>query len=196
MFSETGTTDFPCIDLTGSSIPVLSFWYHMNGTGMGSLNMDILSDGVWYENQMPTIQNNQGNVWKNRLVPLTGYIGKQINIRFRASTGATYLSDICLDDIAVVETVGLNTASNAQLLDLSPNPATTSVTLSGISTKPSPWKIEFFTQQGQLAAAHTVHIGTGIFTETIPTTGLASGIYFVKITGAEMNVTKKLVIGQ
>lgn len=186
----------PCINLTGSSIPVLSFWYHMNGTGMGSLNLDILSDGVWYENQMPTIQNNQGNVWKNRLVPLTGYIGKQINIRFRATTGATYLSDICLDDIAVVETVGINTASNAQLLDLSPNPATTSVTLSGISTKPSPWKIEFFTQQGQLAAAHTVHVETGIFTETIPTAGLASGIYFVKITGAEMNVTKKLVIGQ
>jgi PKD repeat protein len=93
----------PCMDLTGAVNPQLTFWYHMWGTNMGSLSVDIMANGVWNNNVIPTISGNQGNQWNLGTVNLTPYIGQNIVVRFRGITGTGFESDIALDDINILE---------------------------------------------------------------------------------------------
>jgi subtilisin family serine protease len=193
-FQNQGHLISPCIDLTNASIPVLSYWYHMYGTGMGSLRLDILVDGVWIENYAPVVQGNQGTAWKNRMIPLSDFNGKIINLRFRGTIGNDYMSDMALDDISVVETVGIQPEEQQNMISLQPNPATDQVFLTGISLSNSPVQAEFFNQQGQLLLKHTFVPGTGAYQESVPVQQLAPGVLLVRITGEELSVTKKLVI--
>ncbi len=96
----------PCMDLTGAVNPQLTFWYHMYGTNMGSLSVDIMANGVWNNNVIPTISGNQGNQWNFGSVSLTPYIGQNIVVRFRGITGNGFESDISLDDINIIEASG------------------------------------------------------------------------------------------
>ncbi|MFO7723821.1 MAG: S8 family serine peptidase [Bacteroidales bacterium] len=193
-FQNQGHLISPCIDLTNASIPVLSYWYHMYGTGMGSMRLDVLADGIWIENYAPVVQGNQGTSWKNRMVPLSDFNGKIINLRFRGTIGNDYMSDMCLDDISVVETVGIQPEEQQNMISLQPNPATDQVILSGISLTGSPVQAEFFNQHGQLVLKHIFIPGTGTYQESVPLHNLSPGVHMVRITGTELTVTKKLVI--
>ena len=93
-----------CFDLTTATSPELTFWYHMYGAGMGELHVDIYSQGTWTNDVMTPIVGDQGNNWLLASVNLTPWAGEIINIRFRAITGATFTSDLALDDINIVET--------------------------------------------------------------------------------------------
>ncbi|MBN1127985.1 MAG: hypothetical protein JXA71_03305, partial [Chitinispirillaceae bacterium] len=80
----------------------LSFWVHMmslNNT-MGSLTLDICVDGTWRTGVM-TITGNQGMEWQQRILDLAQYAGDRVSFRFRGTTGTTWASDICLDDIRI-----------------------------------------------------------------------------------------------
>lgn len=94
----------PCIDLTSATAPQLSFWYHMYGTGMGTLTVDIFADGAWNTGVIPTISGNQGNAWIKQTLPLTSYVGKIIFVRIVGTTGSDYTSDLAIDDISIIET--------------------------------------------------------------------------------------------
>lgn len=93
----------PCINLSGASSPHLTFWYHMYGADMGSLHIDILSQGTWTNDVMTPITGDHGNSWLQEDVDLTPWIGEIITVRFRGITGADYQSDIAIDDINVIE---------------------------------------------------------------------------------------------
>lgn len=92
----------PCVDLRSSNIPFLDFHYHMYGNTMGSLRVDILSNGVWIENVW-SMSGNQGNIWNNQLIDLSPYKGGIIQVRFVGTTGNGFRSDIALDDINFVD---------------------------------------------------------------------------------------------
>ncbi len=195
-FSATALLISPCIDLTQASLPVLSFWYHMYGSDMGALRLDILSEGVWYENQMPQIEGNQGNSWKNRLVPLDNYIGKTINIRFRATTGSNFYSDICLDDISVVETVGIADTEHDQYFSIAPNPASETITISGLIKEQGKATIRIFSQHGQVVKEYSFYNDPGVFNKTIDLSGIAEGLYIIKTELPGSTVSRKLVIAR
>lgn len=94
----------PCVDLTSATSPQLSFWYHMYGTGMGTLSVDIFADGVWNLGVIPTVSGDQGNAWIKQNVSLVPYIGKIIFIRIVGITGNDFTSDLAIDDISILET--------------------------------------------------------------------------------------------
>lgn len=94
----------PCIDLTGNIAPVFTFWYHMEGTSMGELHVDVNVNGVWTLDVVPSLSGSQGANWLMRTVDLTAYIGNFINIRIRGITGSSWSSDIALDDFSIRET--------------------------------------------------------------------------------------------
>ncbi|KAK0068562.1 MAM and LDL-receptor class A domain-containing protein 2, partial [Biomphalaria pfeifferi] len=77
----------------------LSFWYHMYGSQMGTLNVQ-LTDGTSNAVTLWSRHSNQGNQWNLAQVPLTV---RSINskIIFEGIVGSGYLSDIALDDISV-----------------------------------------------------------------------------------------------
>lgn len=101
----------PCVDLTTAIVPQLSFWYHMNGTAIGDLHVDIFDGTQWIEDAMPPLIGTQNNNWTQVFINLQPYTGNVINIRFRGITGGGWSSDIALDDIDISEVTTAPTAS-------------------------------------------------------------------------------------
>ncbi|UTW62628.1 S8 family serine peptidase [bacterium SCSIO 12741] len=93
----------PCIDLSNAYAPKLSFWYHMNGSNMGTLSGDILVDGAWVEDIFTPLTGNKGGSWLNQEVDLSAYVGKVIQIRLVGRTGNNFRSDMALDDINFID---------------------------------------------------------------------------------------------
>lgn len=91
----------PCIDLTASTDPTLSFWYNMYGADMGSLHVDVFDGESWVLDVMTAISGNQGTQWQLEEVSLSAFNGDIINIRFRGITGDDFRSDMAIDDIMI-----------------------------------------------------------------------------------------------
>lgn len=97
----------PCIDLRTAVSPEITFAYHMFGANMGELHLDAFANGVWNNDIMTVLSGDQGNAWLTRTVSLAAYAGQVISIRFRGITGASFESDMALDDINVQDNVVL-----------------------------------------------------------------------------------------
>jgi PKD repeat protein len=94
----------PCIDLSGSTLPELRFWYHMFGGDIASLHVDVKSDTAWDLDVMPPLSGDQGDQWLQASVDLSTYAGGTIQIRFRGSTGDGFEGDMAIDDISLLDT--------------------------------------------------------------------------------------------
>ena len=92
----------------------LSFWYHMWGTAMGSLHVDLW-DGSSWTNSVWTLSGNQGNSWQQATVPLDAYIDGSVRVRFRGITGTGSTSDMAIDDIMITGSSGVQVSARAFL---------------------------------------------------------------------------------
>ena len=87
----------PTFDVSATPGKVLSFWYHMYGASMGDLEIGVL-DGSGYTS-LDVISGNQGDYWHFAYYPITAV--DSFKIAFVATTGASFTSDICIDDLMV-----------------------------------------------------------------------------------------------
>lgn len=102
--------------------------YHMYGSGIGSLHIDIYSKGQWIDDVF-TKSGDQGNQWNMAQASLTPYIGQIINIRVRGITGATYYSDIAIDALSITSVSRvLETPSNLEI-SIFPNPTSSQINI-------------------------------------------------------------------
>jgi len=90
-----------CIDLRNVQSAELKFYYHMFGTDMGDLYVDVISNGDYISNITPPLMGNQINQWMLRTVDLTPFLGTTVQLVFRGVTGSGYASDLGLDQITV-----------------------------------------------------------------------------------------------
>ncbi|HUU82787.1 MAG TPA: choice-of-anchor J domain-containing protein, partial [Phycisphaerae bacterium] len=95
----------PCLDLAGATDANLTFWYHMYGGGMGSLNVEVSANCIDWTSVF-SASADHGDVWLEANVDLTAYVGSTVTIRFRGVTGSSYQSDMAIDDITVAVTSG------------------------------------------------------------------------------------------
>ena len=94
----------PCYDITALTSPYLYFWYHLYGSAVDTLHLDIIDDGaapveVW------SAGGDQGNVWQQATIDLSAYSG-EVQFRFRSYTGtggSGWQSDIAIDDVSIGE---------------------------------------------------------------------------------------------
>jgi len=114
--SKTAILESPCFNISALGTPYLTFWYHMRGSQLGSLHVDIdangtVTQGLWSQS------GDQGIYWKQGWLSLAPYAGQtNLKIRFRAITGSGQLSDIALDDVFVgnlTPVLGCNEATAA-----------------------------------------------------------------------------------
>jgi subtilisin family serine protease len=103
--NKTAILEGPCFDLSGASGADMTFWYHMYGTAMGTLNVEISDDCITWT-VVWSLSGNQGSAWYQASVDLTAYAGSTIVIRFRGVTGSSYRSDMAVDDISLTVTGG------------------------------------------------------------------------------------------
>ncbi|HPF91954.1 MAG TPA: hypothetical protein PLL57_14940, partial [Flavobacteriales bacterium] len=90
----------PCMDLSGLTTAELRFWYHLYGATMGSLRVDVWNGSSWTTG-VRTLSGDLGNSWQEAVVDLSAYVGGEIRIRFRGTTGSSFTSDMAIDDIQI-----------------------------------------------------------------------------------------------
>ncbi|MDN5205112.1 S8 family serine peptidase [Fulvivirgaceae bacterium BMA10] len=90
----------PCIDLSGETAASFIFNYHMNGTSMGTLNLDVTTDDTNWTN-LWTRSGSQGNSWNQETIDLASYIGQTIKLRFHGTTGSSWSSDMAIDNVQI-----------------------------------------------------------------------------------------------
>ncbi len=101
---KTASLVGPCFDLLGASAANLTFWYHMYGSAMGTLYVEVSEDCITWTTVW-SLSGNQGTAWYQANVDLTAYVGTTLTIRFRGVTGSSYTSDMSIDDITVDATI-------------------------------------------------------------------------------------------
>ena len=92
----------PCVDVGAWNQLAFVFAYHMYGSNMGDLTVDISTDSgvTWIEEW--TVSGNQGDQWFETIIDLSTYSGS-ISVRLHAETGNGFRSDIAIDFLRFVE---------------------------------------------------------------------------------------------
>ncbi len=115
MFTEGSTPNFnsefnlvsPCFDLTSAPMADFSFYYHMHGNSMGTLDVEVSTDnGLTYSapvwTQTGEVQTSEFDPWIRADVDLSAYLGQTIRIRFNGTTGIDFTSDMAIDNISLL----------------------------------------------------------------------------------------------
>ncbi len=145
---DQAVLETPCYDLTGLSMPRVTFWYHMFGAGMGELKLEVTNDNCLTWTEIWSEYGNQGDQWLLGVIDLTAYAGDTIKLRWTLTVddanGFAFENDAALDDICVEEgfaftgaccfddatcrvlteadCIGSNGVYNGDLTDCDPNP--------------------------------------------------------------------------
>jgi len=97
----------PQIDLGSASGPFVSFWYHMFGTGIDGLEVEVSNDDGSSWDPLDEIdgaqQGSTDDPWQQAIVSLSDYEGETIRIRFTAKRGLDAFADIAIDDVIVTD---------------------------------------------------------------------------------------------
>ena len=134
-FSGTNTAATlrtPQISLGSVASPELSFWYHMFGTGIGSLEVQVKSIGASAWITVKTITGQQQSsstaAWSNEVISLSAFAGDTIMVRFEGVRNSTFtqMADMAIDDIHVRPGTGCAAPANFQLLGTTSTTATLS----------------------------------------------------------------------
>jgi len=91
----------PCFDVSSLTIAELSFSYHMNGTAMGNLVVELSTDEGSTWTSLWSISGSQGDVWNEVKLDLPS--GSGLKIRFNGTTGSSWSSDIAIDNVGISE---------------------------------------------------------------------------------------------
>ncbi|MFO8054363.1 MAG: T9SS type A sorting domain-containing protein [Bacteroidales bacterium] len=100
----------PQLDFSSLNNPKVNFWYHMYGSDIDTLAIDIAIGGIWINN-FEVISGEQHNSstdsWTMHTVDLSSYANSD-SLRFRAIRGNGSQGDIAIDDIAIGEDIKVN----------------------------------------------------------------------------------------
>ena len=186
----------PCLNLEEALSPKAYFSYHMLGSNMGKLNVDVYDGENWHLNVIPTISGNQGSAWNTASIDLWDYRGETVQIRFRGKTGDGFQSDLSLDNFRFVDSgsVGLNERALGQNLRLFPNPSTGVFNLEFRAQGPENLEVQIRDLRGRLIETLEFESRAGINRREIDLSSSPKGVYLLELTGENSKITEKVVI--
>jgi len=94
----------PPIDLTGLISPELTFYYHLYGATMGTLDVQIW-DGSSWTSELQIVgqqQTAETDPWIRGIINLSAYTGT-IRIKFLGDRGSSFTGDMAIDEVRVEE---------------------------------------------------------------------------------------------
>ena len=111
--NKTALLTSPCIDFTGYQNAQMTLDYHMYGSDIGTLSVEVSQDfGATYSllfslNGQQPGQNSNGSAWltSSPSIDLSAYDGDTILIRLNVLTGADFNGDISVDNINITADV-------------------------------------------------------------------------------------------
>ena len=126
----------PLIDLSPLTVPELTFWYHMFGSGIGTLRVQIDTGNGWINLQTLTGQQQTVKTapWLESVIDLTPYANKTVQFRFLSILNSfSTLSEIGVDDFDIHEQPSCPKPQSLAVNSVSNNSATLSWTTGGAS---------------------------------------------------------------
>ena len=92
-----------CFSVNGMNSPGLRFWYHMFGSDIGRLNIEIYSNGSWdlVDSIIGQVQTSKTDLWLDKVIDLQQYASKDFAIRFTGIGTNGWNDDMALDDIEI-----------------------------------------------------------------------------------------------
>ncbi len=181
----------PCVDLSTINNPMLTFAYHMYGTDMGTLAVDILANGVW-TSSVWSASGNKGNTWLLANVSLAAWASQKITVRWRGITGANFLSDMALDAINISGSTNLSKNSLLTGVSVYPNPSNGIYNLEVNNLANEQVTYSVMDISGKEIAKGNSATKTGNYTTTIDLQTLANGVYTLIIKKGEASNHVKL----
>jgi parallel beta-helix repeat protein len=109
-YSKTAYLTSPTLNFSSYTGMVMQFYYHMYGSSMGSLSVEVSTDNgsTWNTTPAWTISGQQHtsltDPWTMATVNLNAYTGtgmSQVKVRFKGVTGTNYYSDMAIDDVSI-----------------------------------------------------------------------------------------------
>ncbi|CAA6810543.1 MAG: Serine protease [uncultured Aureispira sp.] len=103
--SKRAILESPCFDLSSVPFPELTFMYHMYGTDMGTLEVEVSVGGGTWVSVWSQI-GDQGDAWFPATVDLSAYTtATDLRIRFNGLTGNGFTSDMSVDAVSIANTL-------------------------------------------------------------------------------------------
>ncbi len=113
MYTESSSPNYPnktagfynrfCFATGGLNSPMMDFAYHMYGSTMGTLTLQVSTDGSTWTDEW-SLSGDQGNTWHTTTVDLSAYGNtNNVLIRWWGLTSTSYTSDMSVDDIVIYE---------------------------------------------------------------------------------------------
>jgi len=104
---KNATLVSPCFNTGSLKRPQLTFMYHMYSenypSNMGTLTVDVTTNGGISWNEVAVVSGNQGNMWQQALVDLTPYKSIKTKIRIKAQLATGFEGDIAIDYLRIGE---------------------------------------------------------------------------------------------
>ncbi len=173
---DSAFLDLPEFDLTSLTVPEISYFYHMYGADIISLELEVYDATTMTWSSLNSIVGQQqtasNDPWMEARVDLSAYSSStNLKLRFLTVRGASFNNDVALDDITVRETPACVDPTNLMVT----NATSSSISLSWMSdTNIVSSTIEY----GPIGFS----LGTGTQVTATPSaftiTGLASGACF------------------
>ena len=93
------------MDISALTSPEMRFWYHLYGTDMGSLTVEVSTDaGATWSGSLWNQAGDQGDQWREVTVDLSTYVGAtNLIVRFEGISGIGFTSDMAIDDFLIQE---------------------------------------------------------------------------------------------
>lgn len=101
-FNRRAVIGSPCFELPENLNSTMTFDYHMYGSSMGTLNVTANNGTGW--TTIWSLSGNQGNIWNTASIDLTPFAGSTLKLRFDATTGSSFYSDMAIDNINIFTT--------------------------------------------------------------------------------------------
>ena len=160
----------PSIDVSSLTSSEISFQCHMYGASMGTLRVDASSDGGTTFTTLWTKTGDQGDLWTEEIVQLTGFT-TTATVRFVSTVGVdaggtvSYWSDMAIDNFQIRQSATCPQTSPLTASNVSSSSADVSWTAGGTETS---WNVEY--------GAVGFTLGTGTNTNVTATTYSMTGL--------------------
>jgi hypothetical protein len=193
-FEKEATLYSPCIDLSNATAPQLVYWFNMNGNSMGRLHLDIFANGEWKRDITPSISWNWGDNWRQRPVDLTPWVGQVINLRWRATTGLDFASDMALDDITITEAVNVDEALSDSRLEVWPNPNTGKFNFALTQLNSEKVRISIVDLTGRIVIQQEFRKFTEELSGQFDLSDQSTGVYYLKVEAGSETFGQRITL--
>jgi len=135
----------PSIDVSSLTSSEISFQLHMYGASMGTLRVDASSDGGTTFTTLWTKTGDQGDLWTEEIVQLTGFT-TTATVRFVSTVGVdaggtvSYWSDMAIDNFQIRQSATCPQTSPLTASNITSSSADVSWTAGGTETS---WNVEY-----------------------------------------------------